>query len=87
MNLRNRNRLTDIENTCSCQGGGGWGRDGVGGGVSRCKLLHIEWINNEIGSFVETWMDLETVIQNDVSQKNKYRVLTLIHVLTHICGI
>ena len=38
---------------------------------------------NEIGSFVETWMDLETVIQSEVSQKekNKYRILT------HICGI
>ena len=33
---------------------------------------------DEIGSFVETWMDLETVIQSEVSQKekNKYRVLT-----------
>ena len=31
----------------------------------------------EIGSFVETWMDLETVIQSEVSQKekNKYRIL------------
>ena len=38
---------------------------------------------NETGSSVETWMDLETVIQNEVSQKekNKYRILT------HICGI
>ena len=37
---------------------------------------------NEIGSFVETWMDLETVIQSEVSQKekSKYRILT------HICG-
>ena len=37
---------------------------------------------NKIGSFVETWMDLETVIQNVVSQKekNKYRILT------HMCG-
>ena len=37
---------------------------------------------NEIGSFVETWMDLETVIQSKVSQKekNKYRILM------HICG-
>ena len=37
---------------------------------------------NEIGSFVETWMDLKTVIQSEVSQKekNKYRILT------HICG-
>ena len=32
---------------------------------------------------VEIWMDLETVIQSEVSQKekNKYRILT------HICGI
>ena len=38
---------------------------------------------NEIGSFVEMWMDLETVIQSEVSQKekNKYRILM------HICGI
>ena len=37
---------------------------------------------NEIRSFVEMWMDLETVIQNEVSQKekNKYRILT------HVCG-
>ena len=32
---------------------------------------------NETESFVETWMDLETVIQSEVSQKeeNKYRML------------
>ena len=38
---------------------------------------------NEIGSFVEIWMDLETVTQSEVSQreKNKYSILT------HICGI
>ena len=37
---------------------------------------------DEIGSFVETWMDLETVIQSEVSlkEKNKHRMLT------HICG-
>ena len=37
---------------------------------------------NEIGSFVETWLNLETVIQSEVSQKvkNKY------HILAHICG-
>ena len=38
---------------------------------------------NEIGSFVEMWMDLETVTQSEVSQKekNKYRILM------HICAI
>ena len=36
---------------------------------------------NEIGSFAETWMDLETVIPSEVSQKekNKYRMLTHTH--------
>ena len=43
---------------------------------------HSAMKRNEIGSFVETWMDLETVIKSEVSQKekNKYRILT------HICG-
>ena len=38
---------------------------------------------NEIGSFEEMRMELETVIQSEVSQKeeNKYRILT------HICAI
>ena len=38
---------------------------------------------DKIGSFVETWMDLGTVKQSEVSQreKNKY------HILMHICGI
>ena len=38
---------------------------------------------NEIGSFVETWMDLERVIQSEVSQREKYKY----RILTHICGI
>ena len=38
---------------------------------------------NEIASFVETWMDLETVRQIGVSQKEKKKYRTLMH----ICGI
>ena len=48
-----------------------------------CTMEYYSAIKrNEIGSFVETWMDLETVIQSEVSQKekNKYRILM------HICG-
>ena len=37
---------------------------------------------NEIGSFIETRMDLETVIQSEVSQKEKNKYL----MLTHVCG-
>ena len=38
---------------------------------------------NEIVQFAEMWMDLETVVQSEVSQKekNKYRTISL------ICGI
>ena len=37
---------------------------------------------NETGSFVETWMDVETVIWSEVTEKeeNKYRILA------HLCG-
>ena len=38
---------------------------------------------NEIESFVDTWMDLETVIQSEVSQKEKNKY----HILMYICGI
>ena len=37
----------------------------------------------KIGSFVEMWMDLESVIQSEVSQKEKNKY----HMLMHICGI
>ena len=36
---------------------------------------------NEIGSFIDMWVDLETVIQSEVRRKNKYGILI------HICGI
>ena len=38
---------------------------------------------NETGSSVEMWMDLETITQNEVSQKGKNKYLEL----THIRGI
>ena len=38
---------------------------------------------NRTGSLVETWIDLGTVIQSVVSQKEK----TKYHILTHICRI
>ena len=38
---------------------------------------------NEIGLFVEMWMDLESVIQSEVSQKEKKKY----RVLMHVCGI
>lgn len=41
-------KLWHKEQTCVCQGGQGWGRDDLGFRTSRCKLLYITWINNEV---------------------------------------
>ena len=38
---------------------------------------------NKVWSFVEMWMDPETVIQSEVSEKEKNKD----HILKHICGI
>ena len=40
---------------------------------------------NTIGLFVEMWMDLESVIPSEVSQKEKNKYCILIH--TYIYGI
>ena len=47
--LQNRNRLTDIDNRLVVAKGEGK-RSGVDGelGVGSCKLLHLEWISNEV---------------------------------------
>ena len=36
------------EQTCGGQGGGGGGRFEWEVGVSRCRLLYTEWINNKV---------------------------------------
>ena len=50
MNLGTEQKQTHRhrEKTCGCQGGGG--RSGMDreSGVSSCKLLHLEWISNEV---------------------------------------
>ena len=38
---------------------------------------------NEIVQFAEMWIDLETVIQSEVSQKEKSKY----HIISLICGI
>ena len=49
------------------------------------KNLHLYSAikRNEIVPLAETWMGLETVIQSEVSQKEKNKH----SILTHICGI
>ena len=50
-------------------------------------MFHIIFIHsikrNEIESSIETWMDLETVIPSEESQKEKNKY----YILMHRCGI
>ena len=59
MNLSTKQKQTHgyREQTCGFQGGGS-GMDGEFG-VSRCKLLHLEWVSNKLllcstGSYIQS---------------------------------
>ena len=53
------------EQTGSCQGGGGWGGMEREVGVSRCKLLYIEWINNKVLLYsTETYIQYPMINHN-----------------------
>ena len=49
-----------------------------------CTMEYYSIIKrNTIRSFVETWTDIEALIQSEVSQKEKNKYF----ILTYICGI
>ena len=54
MNLSAKQKQTHRhgEQTCGCQEAGG--RNGIEWkfGISRCKLLHLEWTNNEVLQYI-----------------------------------
>ena len=47
--------------------------------VENCSAIK----RNEIVSFAEMWLNLETLIQSEVNQKEKNKY----HILMYICGI
>ena len=60
MNLSTKQKQTHIhrEQTCGCQGGGGWRGMDWEFGVSRCKSLYTEGINHKVllystGNYIE----------------------------------
>ena len=48
MNLSTEKKLMDLENRLVVAKGRGREWDGPQSVVNRCKLLHLEWISNEI---------------------------------------
>ena len=50
MNLSTKHKETHgyREQTCGCRGGEGGSGMHRKFGINRCKLLHLEWISNEV---------------------------------------
>ena len=45
MNLSVKQTPRHRKQTCGCQRGGGWGREGLGLGLADASYLYVEWIN------------------------------------------
>ena len=75
--LWNRNRLTDIEETCGCQEEGGWGGMDWKFAASRCNLLilHIEWTNNVLLSSTENYIQYPA-INHKAKEHERYIYVT-----------
>ena len=70
----------DFHYICGCQQGGGWGRDGVEAGVSRCKLLYMEWINSR--SYCIAQRIIFSILWYTIMEKNIKKECVYIHVST-----
>ena len=69
------------EQTCSCQGVGKKGGSGMDWefGVNRCKLLHLEWIDNEVLRYSTGSNVQSLVMEHDKrypEKENVYRHMT-----------
>ena len=62
--LRNRNRLTDIENRLVAKGKGGGRWKNWEFGISRCKLAYTVWINNKVLLYTGNYIQYSVIKQN-----------------------
>ena len=63
MNLSKEKKQTHEhgEQTCNCQGAGGGSGVDWEFRVGRCKLLHLEWISNEVMLY-RTWNYIQSLV-------------------------
>ena len=73
--------------SCSCQGGGGWGKVEREIGVSRCGLLYTEWINNKVLLYsTENYIPYPMINHNGKEYKNVY-IICIIESLCYTAEI
>ena len=61
----------------------GWGEMEREAGVSRCKLLYIEWVNNNMEK-IDNYIQYPRINQNGKENKNCMCVCIHTHTHTHI---
>ena len=75
--LHKRNELMFLENRLWLSGGGGGSGMDWDFRVSRCKLLHLEWVSNEILLYSTRNYTQSLVIEHDGGQSKKKHVFLL----------
>ena len=75
MNLSTKQKQTHRhrEQTCDCRGGGGGRGMDWEFGVGRCKLIHLEWINNKVLMY-STGNYIQSPVINHNGKKYKKRM-------------
>ena len=69
------------------QGEEGWGKDGLGIGSSRCKLLYIEWINNKVLPYrTGNYIQYPLINHNGKEYEKEYIYIYIyIHITESLC--
>ena len=83
--LWNRNRLTDIENRpVVAKGEGGRGGMDWEFGISKCKLLYIAWINNQVLLYsTGNYIQYPIVNHNGKKYEKEYKYIYIYIKLNH----
>ena len=77
--LQNRNRLKVREETCGCHEVAGRGGKDWEFGITRCKLVRIEWINSKILLY-STGNYIQYPLINNIGKEYKKE-----HICMYIC--
>ena len=80
MNLSVKQKQTHRhkKQTCGCQRGGGWGREGLGLGLADASYLYVEWINKVLLYSTGNYLQYSRISHNGNYEKESVYMHTYI---------
>ena len=83
MNLSVKQKQTHRhkKQTCGCQRGGGWGREGLGLGLADASYLYVEWINKVLLYSTGNYIQYPVINLNGKEYEYIYICITESHLL------